>query len=139
MSILYRQENDGFTHVFEMRERLRFADSCEFNECMRFLIRNSVDFSVTYGFEVFIIILEKAKKEFSMPPDKQDICDNQAKDFWSEMFHWKCVGTRPIKISDEIKAAVDYIVEYRQNDISPANPSSIIKLGPGGRIDIIRK
>lgn len=43
------------------------------------------------------------------------------------------------EVSDEIKAAVDYIVEYQQNDISPANPSSIIKLGPGGRIDIIRK
>ena len=43
------------------------------------------------------------------------------------------------KISDEIKNQVDYIVEYRQDDITPAKPSSIIKLGAGGRIDIIRK
>jgi len=43
------------------------------------------------------------------------------------------------EISEEIKDQVDYIVEYRQNDISPAQPSSIIKLGVGGRIDIIRK
>ena len=42
-------------------------------------------------------------------------------------------------ISEEIKSAVDYIVEYRQDDTSPAQPSSIIKLGPGGQIDIIRK
>ena len=43
------------------------------------------------------------------------------------------------EISDEIKNKVDYVVEYRQNDNSPAQPSSIIKLGAGGRIDIIRK
>ncbi len=43
------------------------------------------------------------------------------------------------EISNEIKKHVDYIVEYRQDDVTPATPSSIIKLGPGGRIDIIRK
>jgi L-threonylcarbamoyladenylate synthase len=43
------------------------------------------------------------------------------------------------EISDEIKTQVDYIVEYRQDDTTPSQPSSIIKLGPGGRIDIIRK
>ena len=43
------------------------------------------------------------------------------------------------EISEEIKNQMDYIVEYRQNDINPAQPSSIIKLWPGGRIDIIRK
>ncbi len=43
------------------------------------------------------------------------------------------------EISEEIKANVDYIVEYRQEDKTPAKPSSIIKLGAGGRIDIIRK
>ena len=43
------------------------------------------------------------------------------------------------EISDEIKNKVDYVVEYRQNDNTPSQPSSIIKLGAGGRIDIIRK
>jgi L-threonylcarbamoyladenylate synthase len=43
------------------------------------------------------------------------------------------------EISEEIKNQMDYIVEYRQNDITPAKPSSIIKLGVGGQIDIIRK
>jgi L-threonylcarbamoyladenylate synthase len=43
------------------------------------------------------------------------------------------------EISDEIKNKVDYIVEFRQDDYTPAKPSSIIKLGPGGKIDIIRK
>ncbi len=43
------------------------------------------------------------------------------------------------EISDKIKSQVDYIVEYRQDDITPAKPSSIIKLGAGGRIDMIRK
>lgn len=43
------------------------------------------------------------------------------------------------EISEEIKNAVDYVVEYRQDDTTPAQPSSIIKLGPGGKIDIIRK
>lgn len=43
------------------------------------------------------------------------------------------------EISEEIKNAVDYIVEYRQGDRTPSKPSSIIKLGPGGQIEIIRK
>jgi len=43
------------------------------------------------------------------------------------------------EISEEIKTQVDYIVEFRQNDTIPAKPSSIIKLGAGGQIDIIRK
>jgi L-threonylcarbamoyladenylate synthase len=43
------------------------------------------------------------------------------------------------EISDEIKNAVDYIVQYRQDDFSRSNPSSIIKLGVGGQIEIIRK
>ncbi len=43
------------------------------------------------------------------------------------------------EISEEIKKQVDYIVEYRQDDNAPAQPSSIIKLGAGGRIEIIRK
>jgi L-threonylcarbamoyladenylate synthase len=43
------------------------------------------------------------------------------------------------EISEEIKNQVDYIVEFRQNDTTPSQPSSIIKLGAGGRIDIIRK
>lgn len=43
------------------------------------------------------------------------------------------------EISEEIKNQVDYVVEFRQDDVTPAQPSSIIKLWPGGRIDIIRK
>ncbi len=41
-------------------------------------------------------------------------------------------------ISEEIKSAVDYIVGYRQNDTTQTEPSSIIKLGVGGEIKIIR-
>ena len=43
------------------------------------------------------------------------------------------------EISDEIKNQVDYIAEYRQDDTTATKPSSIIKLGPGGQIDILRK
>lgn len=43
------------------------------------------------------------------------------------------------EISEEIKNQVDYIVEYRQEDTSPTQPSSIIKLGSGGKIEILRK
>ena len=42
------------------------------------------------------------------------------------------------QISDEIKAGVDYIVTYRQDDTSMAAPSNILKLGAGGEIQIIR-
>lgn len=43
------------------------------------------------------------------------------------------------EISEEIKSAVDYVVNYRQGDYSKASPSGIIKLGVGGEIQIIRK
>ena len=41
------------------------------------------------------------------------------------------------EIQDEIKQAVDYIVEYRQDEPAGAKPSSILKLGKGGVIKII--
>ncbi len=43
------------------------------------------------------------------------------------------------QISEDIKKKVDYIVSYRQDDLTASAPSSIIKLGAGGRIDIVRK
>ena len=43
------------------------------------------------------------------------------------------------EIAEEIKNGVDYIVKYRQMDFSKAAPSSIIKLGKGGEVSIIRE
>lgn len=43
------------------------------------------------------------------------------------------------EISEEVKSAVDYIVGYRQKEISNPKPSSIIKLDKGGVIKIIRE
>ena len=42
------------------------------------------------------------------------------------------------EISDEIKSAVDYIVNFRQDEKANPKPSSIIKLGARGEIQIIR-
>lgn len=42
------------------------------------------------------------------------------------------------EISSEIRQQVDYIVRYRQNDTTPAAPSSIIKLGNAGDVKILR-
>ena len=43
------------------------------------------------------------------------------------------------EISEEIKSAVDYIVDYRREETTQAKPSSIIKLDKGGVIKIIRQ
>jgi len=43
------------------------------------------------------------------------------------------------EISEEVKSAVDYIVGYRQEEMSNPKPSSIIKLDKGGVIKIIRE
>ena len=43
------------------------------------------------------------------------------------------------EISPEIIAGVDYVMKSRQNDLSKATPSQIIKLGLDGRVQIIRK
>lgn len=42
-------------------------------------------------------------------------------------------------ITEEIKSKVDYIVKYRQEESQNPPPSSIIKLGVSGLIQIIRK
>ena len=43
------------------------------------------------------------------------------------------------EIDDIIKNSVDYVVQYRQDDMNEATPSSILKVGIGGQIEIIRK
>jgi len=43
------------------------------------------------------------------------------------------------EIEDEVKQGVDYVVVHRQNDTVHRRPSSIIKLGRGGEIKIIRE
>ena len=42
------------------------------------------------------------------------------------------------EISDEIKQAVDYVVTYRQDDPYQPSPSSVIWIGEGGGIKILR-
>ena len=42
-------------------------------------------------------------------------------------------------IDEEILSAVDYVVDLRQEEKTPASPSSIIKVGLKGEIQIIRK
>jgi L-threonylcarbamoyladenylate synthase len=42
------------------------------------------------------------------------------------------------EINAEIKNNVDYVVEYRQNDLSIAQPSSLIKWNKDGSIEILR-
>ena len=43
------------------------------------------------------------------------------------------------EFSDAVKSVVDYVVDFRQEETSNPAPSSIIKLGVGGEIQIIRK
>jgi len=42
------------------------------------------------------------------------------------------------EISEELKELVDYVVEYRQDDFEKAQASSIIKIGLGGEIQVLR-
>lgn len=43
------------------------------------------------------------------------------------------------EIAAGIKSAVDYVVQYRQEETRKTLPSSILKLGVGGQIEIIRQ
>ncbi|MNJ93050.1 Threonylcarbamoyl-AMP synthase [compost metagenome] len=43
------------------------------------------------------------------------------------------------EISEEIKDAVDYIVDLEQDNRTPKQPSTIVKLGSGGQFEFIRK
>jgi L-threonylcarbamoyladenylate synthase len=41
-------------------------------------------------------------------------------------------------IDSQIKSGVDYIVQYRREDLTPASPSTVIKLGADGKVQILR-
>ena len=43
------------------------------------------------------------------------------------------------EISEEIISLVDYVVDYKRDEATPAQPSAIIKVGDGGLIKIIRE
>ena len=43
------------------------------------------------------------------------------------------------EIPEEIRRQVDYVVNWRQDEVTKAKPSSIIKLGLKGEIEILRK
>lgn len=43
------------------------------------------------------------------------------------------------EVSEEIKKSVDYIVNYRQDDLTKAKPSGIIKLGRSCEVKVIRE
>lgn len=43
------------------------------------------------------------------------------------------------EISEDVKSQVDYIVNYRQDDMSHPSPSGIVKLGKGSVIKVIRE
>jgi len=43
------------------------------------------------------------------------------------------------QISIEIKSSVDYVVNFRQDELSKSKPSSIIKLGKGNLFQMIRE
>jgi L-threonylcarbamoyladenylate synthase len=42
-------------------------------------------------------------------------------------------------IDIQIKSGVDYIVQHRQEDLTPASPSTVIRLDHEGRVQILRK
>lgn len=43
------------------------------------------------------------------------------------------------EISEEVREAVDYVVDYRREDAAKSKPSGIIKLGKGAQVQIIRE
>ncbi len=43
------------------------------------------------------------------------------------------------EISDEIKSGVDYIVDWEQEISTPKKPSTIVKLGPSGQFEFVRR
>lgn len=43
------------------------------------------------------------------------------------------------EISEDVKDAVDYIIDLEQEDRTPKQPSTIVKLGSGGQFEFIRK
>ena len=48
------------------------------------------------------------------------------------------VTNEEFEISEEIKSAVDYVVKARRDEAAGSKPSSIIKLGEGGLVQVIR-
>ncbi|KXB08217.1 translation factor Sua5 [candidate division MSBL1 archaeon SCGC-AAA382M17] len=43
------------------------------------------------------------------------------------------------EIDQKIIDSVDYVIKWRQNETKKSSPSAIIKLGPGGEVEVIRE
>jgi len=113
MGILYRQEDDGFKHVIEIREDWKFDDRKDFDACVKFLTDNGIPFGVDYSFELFHVKLQNSTWTAEVQTrDKQyiDLNDKAAKQMFIELFEWKCKGTRPNPDLDDLD--ISLISEY---------------------------
>ena len=127
---------EAVRRVYEIKKR---ADS----KAMLVLVDSpvKVDFYVQDVPDVAWDLIEVANKPLTNEDFSRRLCQQFRKAIVSTSAN---VSGQPgaanfSEISDEIKSAVDYIVGFRQDDMSRPRPSSIIKLEKGGVIKIIRE
>lgn len=76
---------------------------------------------------------------------KDEFCEKLIKQFKKPIVSTSAnISNQPFpvnfpKISPDIIKAVDYIVKWRQNDLTKSKPSGIIKLGINGEVLVIRE
>ena len=152
---------EAVKRVYEIKKR---ADS----KAMLVLVDNAVkvDFYVNQAPEVAFNLIERATKPMTMIyDDARNVAPNllaedgsvgirvTSEEFSKQLcfrFRKAIVSTSANvsgepspatfrDISEEIKGAVDYIVQSRQNERAVSKSSSIIKLGKGGQVKVIRE
>ena len=99
MGILYRQEDNGYKHVIEMKgENWKFERKDALYECQNFLMEKQIPFKIDYSFELFHVVIDRARVSFISGDNfrgTQDITDEQAFAWLKELIKWKTAGTRP--------------------------------------------
>jgi len=112
MGILYRQEEDGYKHIIEVREVWHFADRKVFDACIQYLTDIGIPYSIDYEGETKNINIPKAKLSLSpatLHPDVVKDNDMRSLLIWLNLWNWKCKAVRPNKedvITQELIAQI---------------------------------
>ena len=105
MSLRYRQEENGFKHVVEIRnEAWTFLEEKELWCCAKFLLTEGIPFYTTTGFESFNIRIDDATWSRGPLTRKKKLIkveDEYFNKFFAELVKWKSKGTRPEVITEE--------------------------------------
>jgi len=135
MGILYRQENNGYKHVIELKgEDWEYEDYDEMEEVMDWLCKHTIPFAVNYSFELYHIVIEKASWSITVTErqnaKKVKTADAEVMKVFKDLVKWKTWGTRPKEIEVDFNLTANTVTSGATYTVSS---SSTTGFNSGGK------